>query len=95
MIIGLARNQMAVSTGLVIILMSATMDVEELQKAIPGAREIEIDCHEFVVERYFLERPITKSEKLLVKYFDLPVEDNPVMGRKQPYYMHPEGLVCT
>ena len=38
MIIGLTRGQMAVDTGMVLILMSATVDVEELKAAIPGAR---------------------------------------------------------
>ena len=47
MIIGLARDQMSRSTGMVLILMSATVDMEELREAIPGAREIEIGKHEF------------------------------------------------
>ena len=40
MIIGLARGQMSRSTGIVLILMSATVDMEELRDALPGAREI-------------------------------------------------------
>ena len=61
MIIGLARDQMAQSTGMVLIFMSATVDVDELKESIPGAREIEIDRHEFAVKRYYLERPITRK----------------------------------
>ena len=61
MIIGLARDQMAGSTGMVLFLMSATVGVEELKQSIPGAREIEIDRHENVVKRYYLERPRSNS----------------------------------
>ena len=56
MIIGLARDQMSRSTGMVLLLMLATVDLEELREAIPGAREIEIGRHEFEVKRFYLER---------------------------------------
>ena len=65
MIIGLARDQMSRSTGMVLILMSATVDVEELKNSIPGAREIEIDRHEYSVTRYYLEWPITRHDNVL------------------------------
>ena len=65
MIIGLARDQMSRSTGMVLILMSATVDMEELRDALPGAREIEIGKHEFAVHRYYLERPVTQSTNIL------------------------------
>ena len=39
MIIGFARDQMGGSTGMVLILMSATVDVAELKHSIPGAHD--------------------------------------------------------
>ena len=65
MIIGLARDQMSRSTGMVLILMSATVDMEELREAIPGAREIEIGKHEHEVKRFYLERPVTQYSNIL------------------------------
>ena len=62
MIIGLARTQVAVDPPMVLILMSATVDVAELQNAMPGAREIEIGQHEFAVKGLFLTRDITKMK---------------------------------
>ena len=50
---------------MVLILMSATVDVEELREAIPGAREIEIGKHEFEVKRFYLERPVTQCSNIL------------------------------
>ena len=41
MIIGLARTQMMENPTMILILMSATVDVAELQVAIPGSRAIE------------------------------------------------------
>ena len=38
--------------------------MEELKQSSPGAREIEIDRHEHVVKRYYVERPITKNDNL-------------------------------
>ena len=167
MIIGLTRDQMSRSTGMVLILMSATVDMEELREALPGAREIEIGKHEFKVDRFYLQRPVTQSTNILEQtarlvvtlhhkhgnenlvegvpsgqycdnflvfcpgkpqmkilasmlirwqelgytrgleivqmssgedprtweYFDMPVKDYSVMGRDQPYYMHPNGIV--
>ena len=43
---------------MVLILMSATVDMEELREAIPGACEIEIGKHEFEVKRFYLERSV-------------------------------------
>ena len=65
MIIGLARTQMEENHTMILILMSATVDVAELKVAIPGARDIEIDQHEFQVSRFFLQRDITKQANVL------------------------------
>ena len=54
MIIGLARTQMKENPTMILILMSATVDVAELKLAIPGAQDIEIDQHEYKVSRFFL-----------------------------------------
>ena len=64
MIIGLARDQMSRSAGMVLILTSATVDMEELREANPGAREIEIGKHEFEVKRFYLERPVTQYSNI-------------------------------
>ena len=94
MIIGLARNQMAGSTGMVLILMSATVDVEELKQSSPGAREIEIDRHEYVVKRYFLERPITKNDNLLEQTARLIVTVHHEHGNKNLVEGVPSGQFC-
>ena len=73
MIIGLARTQMAVNPTMVLIMMSATVDVAELQNAIPGARQIQIDRHVYAVKRLFLTRDITKNENMLEKTARLTV----------------------
>ena len=52
MIIGLARSQMKENPTMILILMSATVDVAELKLAIPGAQDIEIDQHEYKVSRF-------------------------------------------
>ena len=66
MIIGLGRLQMEANSSMVLILMSATVDVAELKTAIPGACEVKIDQHEFAVKRYYLSRNITSLENVLV-----------------------------
>ena len=65
MIIGLARTQMMENHTMILILMSATVDVAELKQAIPGAQDIEIDQHEYKVSRFFLQRDITKLTNVL------------------------------
>ena len=65
MIIGLARTQMKKNPTMILILMSATVDVAELKLAIPGAQDIEIDQHEYKVSRFFLLRDITKLTNVL------------------------------
>ena len=65
MIIGLARTQMKENPTMILILMSATVDVAELKLAIPGAQDIEIDQHEYKVSRFFLHRDITKLTNVL------------------------------
>ena len=65
MIIGLARTQMEVNPTMILMLMSATVDVAELQHAIPGARAIEIDRHAFAARRFFLTRDISKNANVL------------------------------
>ena len=65
MIIGLARTQMVENHTMILILMSATVDVAELKVAIPAAQDIEIDQHEFKVSRFFLQRDITKQTNIL------------------------------
>ena len=65
MIIGLARTQMKENPTMILILMSATVDVAELKLAIPGAQDIEIDQHEYKVSRFFLQRDITKLTNVL------------------------------
>ena len=50
---------------MILILMSATVDVAELKEAIPGAQDIEIDQHEYQVSRFFLQRDITKLTNVL------------------------------
>ena len=67
MIIGLARTQMIENPTMILILMSATVDVAELKLAIPGAQDIEIsiDQHEYKVSRFFLHRDITKLTNVL------------------------------
>ena len=42
MIIGLVRTQMAVNPTMILILMSAIVDVAELKNAIPGTRAIKL-----------------------------------------------------
>ena len=54
-------SQRSDSTGMVLILMSATVDVEELKNSIACASEIEIDRHGYSVTRYYLERPGANS----------------------------------
>ena len=69
--------------------MSVTVDVVELQVAIPGARAIEIDRHAFefeVVPMFSGEDPTTW------KYFDAPVSGNLLSGRNMPYYMFKHGV---
>ena len=65
MIIGLARTEMKENPTMILILMSATVDVAELKLAIPGAQDIEIDQHECKVSRFFLQRDITKLTNVL------------------------------
>ena len=65
MIIGLARTQMEENHTMILILMSATVDVAELQVAIPGARAIEIDRREFTVSRFFMQRDVTRHANVL------------------------------
>ena len=65
MIIGLARTQMMENHTMILILMSATVDVAELKEAIPGAQDIDIDQHEYKVSRFFLQRDITKLTNVL------------------------------
>ena len=65
MIIGLARTQMEVNPTMILILMSATVDVAEFQNAMPGARAIAIDRHAFAVRRFFLTRDITRNANVL------------------------------
>ena len=65
MIIGLARTQMLENHTMILILMSATVDVAELKVAIPGAQDIEIDQHEFQISRFFLQKDITKHTNVL------------------------------
>ena len=65
MIIGLAWTQMKENHTMILLLMSATVDVAELKQAIPGAQDIEIDQHEYKVSRYFLQRDITKLTNVL------------------------------
>ena len=65
MIIGLARKQMEENHTMILILMSATVDVAELKVAIPEVQDIEIDQHEIKVSRFFLQRDITKQANLL------------------------------
>ena len=65
MIIGLARTQMMENHTMILILMSATVDVAELKQAIPGAQDIEIDQHEYQISQFFLQRDITKLTNVL------------------------------
>ena len=65
MIIELTRTQMKENPTMILILMSATVDVAELKLAIPGAQDIEIDQHEYKVSRFFLQRDITKLTNVL------------------------------
>ena len=65
MIIGLARTQMLENHPMILILMSATVNVAELKEAIPGAQDIEIDQHDFRISRFFLQRDITKHTNVL------------------------------
>ena len=94
MIIGLARDQMSRSTGMVLILMSATVDMEELRDALPGAREIEIGKHEFTVNRYYLERPVTQSTNILEQTARLVVTLHHRHGTTNMVDGVPSGQYC-
>ena len=94
MIIGLARDQMSRSTGMVLILMSATVDMEELRDALPGAREIEIGKHEFAVHRYYLERPVTQSTNILEQTARLVVTLHHKHGMTDLVEGVPSGQFC-
>ena len=94
MIIGLARDQMSRSTGMVLILMSATVDMEELREAIPGAREIEIGKHEFEVQRFYLERPVTQQSNLLEQTARLVVTLHHRHGQTDLVEGVPSGRFC-
>ena len=61
MIIGLVE----VNLTMILILMSATVDVAELKVAIPVARATEIDRHAFDVKRFFLQRDVTRHANVL------------------------------
>ena len=94
MIIGLAREQMSRSTGMVLILMSATVDMEELREAIPGAREIEIGKREYEVQRFYLERPVTQHTNLLEQTARLVVTLHHQHGRTDLVEGVPSGQHC-
>ena len=94
MIIGLARDQMSRSTGMVLILMSATVHLEELRDAIPGAREIEIGRHEFEVKRFYLERPVTQYENILEQTARLIVTLHHRHGKSDLVEGVPSGQFC-
>ena len=100
MIIGLARTQMKENPTMILILMSATVDVAGLKLAIPGAQDIEIYQHEYKVSRFFLQRDITKLTNVLeltarlivTMHHDQPVSGSTVFGRKMPYYISEYGV---
>ena len=94
MIIGLARDQMSRSTGMVLVLMSATVDMEELREALPGAHEIEIGKHEFAVHRYYLERPVTQSTNILEQRARLVVTLHHKHGTTDLVEGVPSGRFC-
>ena len=56
---------MEVNPTMILILISATVDVAELKVAIPGARAIEIDRHAFEVKRFSLQRNVTRHANVL------------------------------
>ena len=74
--------------------MSATVDVEELKNSIPGAREIEIDRHEYAVTRYHLERPITSNDNVLEQTARLIVTLHHTHGKTDLVDGVPSGQFC-
>ena len=91
MIIGLARTQMVENHTMILILMSATVDVAELKIAIQGAQDIEIDQHEFTVSRFFLQRDIAKQTNVLEKTAKLIVTLHHERGDRDLVDGVPEG----
>ena len=79
---------------MVLILMSATVDMDELREAIPGVREIEIGKHEFEVQRFYLERPVTQHSNILEQTARLVVTLHHRHGKSDLVEGVPSGRFC-
>ena len=66
MIIGLTRLQMANNSEMVLILMSATVDVEQLKNSIPGCPAVFHPEVFFVTNLIVLENALALTAKLIV-----------------------------